>query len=446
MSDQASQVTPFDPSKLNNTQLYVADVLTKKLLHEGLNPDLFVPLAFHESGLRPNAEGPEIQSGQFKGQRAQGLFQYVPDVAKEKGITDPLDFDQNMNGAIKDFKAHIQNPKIGLDSSKLLSAWNAGPHNSYITKDDISGLPDETLNYLLNMHKRVGGELPSPVVNTSVNDARVPDKEMPVPFSNVTPQEALTSGLTGAKAGLEAGAGAQAGLGLKRYIDSFNPNSPASLQTYLNKMLGKQYQDVPIKDLEDLTGRTIVSQHDVQEAVKDVHGRPTYPSSVRVQNPSGIGYKQVPVVDPVAQGVAPTGMSPRIDISQYEFSPGIRGAVQKTVQGALPLLKSAARVAGSALGGAGTALDVQDAINRFRHGDTTGSAISGLGAGLGGLATVGAMGLLAPEIATAAGVGALGTAAYNAGRDLYKMSPTERQQLLEKTKENLRSVLPDSLK
>jgi hypothetical protein len=139
-------------------------------------------------------------------------------------------------------------------------------------------------------------------------------------------------------------------------------------------------------------------------------------------------------------------MSPRIDISQYEFSPGIRGAVQKTVQGALPLLKSAARVAGSALGGAGTALDVQDAINRFRHGDTTGSAISGLGAGLGGLATVGAMGLLAPEIATAAGVGALGTAAYNAGRDLYKMSPTERQQLLEKTKENLRSVLPDSLK
>jgi hypothetical protein len=56
------------------------------------------------------------------------------------------------------------------------------------------------------------------------------------------------------------------------------------------------------------------------------------------------------------------------------------------------------------------------------------------------------MGLLAPEIATAAGVGALGTAAYNAGRDLYKMSPTERQQLLEKTKENLRSVLPDSLK
>jgi len=446
MSDQASQVTPFDPSKLNNTQLYVARVLTKKLLHEGLNPDLFVPLAFHESGLRPNAEGPEIQSGQFKGQRAQGLFQYVPDVAKEKGITDPLDFDQNMNGAIKDFKAHIQNPKIGLDSSKLLSAWNAGPHNSYITKDDISGLPDETLNYLLNMHKRVGGELPTPIVNTSVNDARVPSSQAPVPFSSMTPQEALTTGLTGAKAGLETGAGVQAGLGLKRYIDSFNPNSPASLQTYLNKMLGKQYQDVPIKDLEDLTGRTIVSQHDVQEAVKDVHGRPTYPSTIRTQNPSGVGYKQVPVVDPVAQGVAPTGISPRIDISQYEFSPGLRGAAQRTVQGALPLLKSAGRIVGSALGGAGTALDIQDAIQRARNGDTVGMITSGLGAGLGGLATVGAMGLLAPEIATAAGVGALGTVAYNAGRDLYRMSPTERQQLLDKTKANLQSILPDSLK
>lgn len=442
----ADQITTFDPSKLNDTQLYVADVLSKKALSAGLNPDLIVPLAFHESSLRPNAEGPEIKEGRYKGQKAQGLFQFMPDTSKELGITDPLDLDQNMNGAIKQFKNYIQNPNIGPDATKILAAWNAGPHHEFIKTGDVSKLPDETLNYLINMHKRVGGELPSPVVNTSVNDARVPDKEMPVPFSNVTPQEALTSGLTGAKAGLEAGAGAQAGLGLKRYIDSFNPNSPASLQTYLNKMLGKQYQDVPIKDLEDLTGRTIVSQHDVQEAVKDVHGRPTYPSSVRVQNPSGIGYKQVPVVDPVAQGVTPTGMSPRIDISQYEFSPGIRGAVQKTVQGALPLLKSAARVAGSALGGAGTALDVQDAINRFRHGDTTGSAISGLGAGLGGLATVGAMGLLAPEIATAAGVGALGTAAYNAGRDLYKMSPTERQQLLEKTKENLRSVLPDNLK
>jgi len=443
----ADEVTPFDLSKLNRTQLYVAEVLTKKLQHEGLNPDLFVPLAFHESGLRPNAEGPEIQSGQFKGQKAQGLFQYVPDVAKEKGITDPLDFDQNMNGAIKDFKAHIQNPKIGLDSSKLLSAWNAGPHNSYITKDDLTGLPDETLKYLKNMHDRVGGELPSPIVNTSVNDSRVETTQAPPPFSGLTPQQAITQGLIGAKTGAELGLGAQAALGSKHYIESlFAPDSPASLQRYANKQLGDKYLNVPLKELEKLTDRTIVAQHDVQEAIKDIHGRPTYPNFTRVQNPSGIGYKQVPVVDPVAQGIAPTGMSPRIDISKYEVAPGFRGTVQKTVQGALPILKGMARTAGSALGGAGVLMSAEDAIERLRDKDYTGGGLSALGAGLGGLATAGVAGLLAPEIATAAGVGALGAGLYNAGRDLYRMSPDERQQLLDKTKANLQSIIPDSFK
>ena len=443
----ADQITPFDPSKLNDTQLYVADVLTKKLLHEGLNPDLFVPLAFHESGLRPNAVGPEVQSGQFKGQRAQGLFQYMPDVAKERGITDPLDFDQNMNGTIKHFKEHIQNPKIGLDSSKLLSAWNAGPHNEYIKTGDLEKLPDETINYLLDMHKRTGGELPSPIVNTSVNDARVETPQAPPPFSGLTPQEAITSGLVGAKTGAEVGLGTQAALGSKHYLESlFAPNSPASLQRYANSNLGDKYLNVPLKEIEKLTDRTIVSQHDVQEAIKDIHGRPVYPSTTRVPNPSGVGYKQVPVVDPIAQGIPPTGMSPRIDISKYEVAPGFRGTLQKTVQGGLPIVKGLMKTAGSALGGAGVLMSAEDAIERLSNKDYTGGGLSALGAGLGGIATAGVAGLLAPEIATAAGVGALGTTLYNAGRDLYKMSPDERQQLLDKTKANLQSLVPDSFK
>lgn len=447
MADQAPQVTPFDPSKLNDTQLYVADVLSKKLLNEGLNPDLFVPHAFHESSLRPNAEGPEIKEGKYKGQKAQGLFQFMPETAKSAGVKDPLDFDQNMDGAIKTLKKYIQNPEIGTDPVKLLSAWNAGPNNAYIKTGDMSKLPDETLKYLLDMHDRVGGELPSPIVNTSAKDARVEIPQAPPPFSGLTPQEAITTGLVGAKTGAELGLGTQAALGSKHYLESlFAPDSPASLQRYANKQLGDKYLNVPLKELEKLTDRTIVAQHDVQEAIKDIHGRPTYPSTIRVQNPSGIGYKQVSVVDPVTQGIAPTGMSPRIDISKYEVAPGFRGAVQKTVQGALPILKGVARTAGSALGGAGVLMSAEDAIERLRNKDYTGGGLSALGAGLGGLATAGVAGLLAPEIATAAGVGALGAGLYNAGRDLYRMSPDERQQLLDKTKANLQSIIPDSFK
>ena len=431
----AKQPQVFDPSKLDDTQLYVAEVLTKKLLAEGLNPDLFVPLAFHESGLRPNAVGPEIERGPFKGQRAQGLFQYMPTVAKERGIDDPLNFEQNMNGAIKDFKAHMQNPKIGLDSSKLLSAWNAGPSNDYIKTGDLEKLPDETVNYLIKMHNSTGGNLPTPVVKaTGMSPETPPDPS--VPSTSLTPTEAITAGAAGAKAGAEVGAGVQAGLGTKYALDYYlNQNSPASLQRYANSNLGDKYLNVPLKELEELTGRRIVSQHEVQEAIKDIHGRPTYPKTVRVE--SGAGYKQMPVVDPIAQKVAPTGMSTPIDISKHEVKPGVFGAAQKTTQSALPVLKSAARIAGSTLGGAGAALDVADALKRARSGDVTGSVISGTGAGLGTLGTLGVMGLLAPEIAVPAGVGALGMSAANAARDIYKMSPDERQQLIDRTKKNL---------
>ena len=139
-------------------------------------------------------------------------------------------------------------------------------------------------------------------------------------------------------------------------------------------------------------------------------------------------------------------MSPRIDISKYEVAPGFRGAVQKTVQGGLPIVKGLMKTAGSALGGAGVLMSAEDAIERLRNKDYTGGGLSALGAGLGGIATAGVAGLLAPELATAAGVGALGTTLYNAGRDLYKMSPDERQQLLDKTKANLQSLVPDSFK
>jgi hypothetical protein len=431
----AKQPQVFDPAKLDDTQLYVAEVLTKKLLSEGLNPDLFVPLAFHESGLRPNAIGPEIERGPFKGQRAQGLFQYMPAVAKERGIDDPLNFEQNMNGAIKDFKAHMQNPKIGLDASKLLSAWNAGPNNDYIKTGDLEKLPDETVNYLIKMHSSTGGNLPTPVVESTGKSPEAPPSPS-IPSTTLTPTEAITAGTAGATAGAKVGAGVQAGLGTKYALDYYlNQNSPASLQRYSNSQLGDKYLNVPLKELENLTNRTIVAPHDVQEAIKDVHGRPIYPKTVRVE--SGAGYKQMPVVDPIAQKVIPTGMSTPIDISKYEVKPGMLGAAQKTTQAALPVLKSATRVAGSALGGAGAALDVADALKRARSGDVTGSVISGTGAGLGTLGTLGAMGLLAPEIAVPAAVGALGMSGINAARDIYKMSPDERQQLIDRTKKNL---------
>lgn len=444
----------LDYSKLSKEQLEVAELLTSKLEDAGLNPDLFVPQAFHESSLDPKKEGPIIKEGKYKGQRAQGLFQFMPDTAKEAGVKDVFDVNQNADGMIRQIKKYMDNPNIGSDPKKLLSAWNAGPDNEYIKTGELHRLPFETLDYLDSIDQKIGStQLPSPIFKpptdntTSPPPPSPPPAMAPVPFGNLTANEAEATALIGGYGGAAAGVGKDVYLGgktaLTRAKDFFDPNSVGSLERYSNKMLGKKYQDIPLKDLEDLTKRTIVSQHDVQEAVKDIHGgRPTYPSTIRVPTGSGAAFKIVPVTDPVAQGVLPSGFSPRIDISKYEYSPGVIGKAEKVVEGVLPVAKAIARPVAGGLGVAGSLVDTADALKRAQLKDYTGATISGLGAGAGTLATLGALGALGvgSGAIVPATVGALGLSGINAARDIYRMSPTERQKLIDKTMANLKSV------
>lgn len=77
---------------------------------------LFVELIRAESGFNPRALSP-------KG--AQGLGQLMPDTARELGVRDPWDPEQNLDGAARYFTAQLE--RFG-NVYPALAAYNAGPH------------------------------------------------------------------------------------------------------------------------------------------------------------------------------------------------------------------------------------------------------------------------------------------------------------------------------
>ena len=69
-----------------------------------------------ESGFRVRAVSPA---------GAQGLMQLMPATARELGVTDPFDIDQNIDGGAKYLRAMLD--RFGGDVKLALSAYNAGP-------------------------------------------------------------------------------------------------------------------------------------------------------------------------------------------------------------------------------------------------------------------------------------------------------------------------------
>ena len=89
----------------------------------GVPPELALSLAHAESGLRPNARGPVIQSGMHKGDQAVGMFQLMGATAKELGF-DRNDPHENILGGLAYLR---QNYDQFGDWSHAVAAYHAGP-------------------------------------------------------------------------------------------------------------------------------------------------------------------------------------------------------------------------------------------------------------------------------------------------------------------------------
>lgn len=138
----------MDFSQYGNVPSNIQDAIMQASNSTGVDPDLLARIARQESGFDPNAVSPA---------GATGLFQTMPDTARDLGIEDMTNPYQSAMGGAKYIAQNLQ--KYGGDITKALAAYNAGPGNvdSWIS-NGWDGSPDtipieETRNYV----KSIGG-------------------------------------------------------------------------------------------------------------------------------------------------------------------------------------------------------------------------------------------------------------------------------------------------
>ena len=161
-SDSAIYVRP------SVEELAIPDALTKEATDAGtreamclmiesaaksqdLPVEFFARVIWQESRFQPDAEGPVTRNGQ----RAQGIAQFMPGTASERGLIDPFDPVAAIPKSAEFLEElHGQFGNLGLAAA----AYNAGPARVRAWLAGRSGLPGETRNYVITITGRSADE------------------------------------------------------------------------------------------------------------------------------------------------------------------------------------------------------------------------------------------------------------------------------------------------
>ena len=92
------------------------ELILKYARQHGVDPELIKSLIDVESSFKP---------GSVSRKGAQGLMQLMPVTAKEMGVQDPFDPEQNISGGTRYLARLLQ--QNGGDVQRALAAYNAGP-------------------------------------------------------------------------------------------------------------------------------------------------------------------------------------------------------------------------------------------------------------------------------------------------------------------------------
>jgi len=108
----------------------------------GLPVDFFTRVIWQESRFRPDVIGPPTRHGA----RAQGIAQFMPATAAERGLYEPFNPVEALPKS-GEFLAELRDEfgNLGLAAA----AYNAGPQRVRDFLSGARGLPSETLNYVL---------------------------------------------------------------------------------------------------------------------------------------------------------------------------------------------------------------------------------------------------------------------------------------------------------
>ena len=151
----------------------------------GLPFEFFARLIWQESRFQPNAVGPMTRQGQ----RAEGIAQFMPGTASERGLFDPFDPVSALPKSAEFLEElHVTFGNLGLAAA----AYNAGPRRVRDWLEGRGGLPAQTRNYVLKITgrsadewaaaSRSGGGDKGPVPRTSCRELMALLHTEPSPF------------------------------------------------------------------------------------------------------------------------------------------------------------------------------------------------------------------------------------------------------------------------
>jgi hypothetical protein len=131
-----------EPALPDSTSASICLVLESAAQAHGLPFEFFARLIWQESRFKPSAVGPTTRGGQ----RAQGIAQFMPSTARERGVLDPFDPVAALPKSAEFLQElYAQFGNLGLAAA----AYNAGPRR---VRDWLAGhgsLPGETRSYVI---------------------------------------------------------------------------------------------------------------------------------------------------------------------------------------------------------------------------------------------------------------------------------------------------------
>jgi hypothetical protein len=150
----------------------------------GLPLEFFARVIWQESRFQADAVGPMTRSGS----RAQGIAQFMPGTASERGLLDPFNPVQALPKSAQ-FLAELRDQfgNLGLAAA----AYNAGPHRVQEWLAGTGSMPAETRNYVLVItgssiddwaRAGKGGRMPESAPPTTCHDLVALLKHAPNPF------------------------------------------------------------------------------------------------------------------------------------------------------------------------------------------------------------------------------------------------------------------------
>lgn len=164
----------------SSREVRISNAVAEASQKYNLPPALILGVIKQESGFKPCAES---HCG------AQGLMQLMPETAKDLGVRNSFDIEQNIDGGCKYLRQMLD--QFGGDVKLALAAYNAGPGN--VRKYD--GIPpfEETQNYvksILSHTQSFGGKSIESIIPTLAVDSitmRSPmsgaiDRDMMIPM------------------------------------------------------------------------------------------------------------------------------------------------------------------------------------------------------------------------------------------------------------------------